>query len=510
MGLNTLIIALKVGPLLLFAGYAFTYLMAASDQRLFRERGIWMMPGLFYLALITPWLPLFLILLVGLLPVVARTRGEAVALFLIASAGLPALTLSVTAGSAFILQPSAFHAISLSLLIASFTCRGQGKVRWGWRDLPMAIFFVLTWIAQARGVNVTSFLRETLNVVLTLAVPYIGLRRSITGSAEIRLLMVSICFAAGVQSILALYEMVSFWPVYNTLFDHFDIPTDFSRWIKVRGGLMRAHGALPDSTSFGWFLAAALTALLASRRNFPSLLQWGVAALILALGLYAAGARVGLLAAGIGFVAIDLFRRNYAAVFRSAILAAAGYAALYVVATVTGMFRNVVGLSEDGASTLEYRKQLLTRGLEEFWKHPIAGMPLADVKVALSDLEQGEHIIDFVNAYVYFGLTSGLFGVIAFVMMFLLAMVGAWRSRGSSPLPDQAPAMQLASTCFAVSAFSMVTAFTSGFGGSPLVFYFGLLAGTAALPAMRQARPTRAPARPARPLVTGLGRPTTN
>lgn len=510
MGLSTLIIALKVGPLLLFAGYAFTFLVAASDRRLFRERGMWMMPGLFYLALITPWLPFFLILVVALLPLVARTRGEAAALFLIALAGLPPIRQSLSVGDLHLVETSVLEALGLSFLIASFVCRGRSRVNWGWRDLPIAIFIVLNVIAQGRGVSFTAFLRETLSIFVAYGIPYIAFRRSITTVSDVRMVLLAICFAAGVQSVLAVYEMLSVWPVYNTLFDHFGIPIDFTRWIKIRGGLMRAHGAFPESTSFGWFLAVAITATIAARRNFPSWLHWGAAMFVLMLGMYATGARIGLLAVAMGLVAIDLSRRNYGAVFRSAVIASLGYASLYGVAATTGLFRNIVGLGSDGASTLEYRKLLFNRGLEEFWHHPLAGASLADVKVALADLEQGEHIIDFVNAYVYFGLTSGVFGVIAFVMMFLLAMAGAWRNRGASPLPDKAAAMQLASTCFAVSAFSMVTAFTSGFAGAPLVFFFALLAGNAALPAMRKAEPRRAPARPARPLVTGLGRPTTS
>ena len=500
--MSYIIIALKIGPLLLLAGYAFTCLLPPAAQRLFRERAIWVMPGLFYLALATPYLPIFLVLLLFVLPAVARTRGEAAALFLVASAGLPNLPLTLTAGSAFLLTLSNVQAMGLGLLAASFVCRGQGRVSWGWRDAPMAIFLILNWFGQARGLNVTSTLRETLNIVLELGVPYVALRRCITTVADLRYAIMAVCFAAAVQSVIAVYEMLSYWVVYNTLFDHFAIPMDFSRWIKVRGGLMRAHGALPESTSFGWFLAIALTVAVAARRNFSNTLCWAAAIAVIALGLFASGARIGWLAVAIGIVAIGLFRRNYGAVFRNVLLAAVAYAGLYAVALTTGLFRSVVGLTADGAATVEYRKTLLTRGLEEFWRNPLTGLPIADVKLALADLEQGEHIIDFVNAYVFYGLTSGLFGVIAFAAMFVVAMVMAWRVRGAAPLPDDTPAMQFAAIAFAVSAFSMVTAFTSGFGGTAVIFYFALLAGAAGLPSIVQAGRPRAAAQKRRALVS--------
>ena len=505
--MSYIIIALKIGPLLLLAGYAFTYLLPPAAQRLFRERAIWVMPGLFYLALATPYLPIFLVLLLFVLPAIARTRGEAAALFLVASAGLPNLTLTLTAGSAFLVAFSNVQAMGLGLLAASFVCRGQGRVNWGWRDVPIAIYLVINWFAQARGLNVTSTLRETLYLVLELGIPYVALRRCIKSEADLRYAIMAVCFAAVVQSIIAVYEMLSYWVVYNTLFDHFGIPMDFSRWIKVRGGLMRAHGALPESTSFGWFLAIALTAAVAARRNFSNTLCWGAAIAVIALGLFASGARIGWLAVAIGIVAIGLFRRNYGAVFRNVLLAAVAYAGLYAVALTTGFFRSVVGLTADGASTVEYRKNLLSRGLEEFWHNPLTGLPIADVKRALADLEQGEHIIDFVNAYVFYGLTSGLFGVIAFGAMFVLAMLMAWRARGSPPLPDDAPTMQFAAIVFAVSAFSMVTAFTSGFGGSTVTYFLAIIAGAAGLPTIALAGRPKAPAQKRRPLVsTVLGR----
>lgn len=471
MTLSTIIIALKVGPLLLAAGYALTYLLRPSDQRLFRDRIMWVMPGLFYLALLTPWLPLFLIVMIGVLPALARTRGEAAALFVVASAGMPPLFMSVNAGSAFIFQPSVYHSLGVGLLIASFTSRGGGRTVWGWRDLPIAIFFLISAFAQARGLNFTSTGRELLGVVLLIAVPYVAIRRCVTTAADVRLVLMAFCFAAGVQSVLALYEMATFWPVYNTLFDHFDIPNNFTRWIKIRGGLMRAHGALPESTSFGWFLAIAMTITLATRRAFPTQTKWGAMLLLISAGMYASGARVGWLAVAIGFIAISLVRRRYGTVFAGVVAAVAGYAAINVIARATGLFGNLLGLTGDGAGTVEYRKQLFNRGVEEFYKYPLTGRPLAEVRDALIDLQQGEGIIDFVNTYVFFGLTTGVFGVILFALMFPIAMYSAWTAAKLANRTQALPLENLAVATFAVSAFSMVTAFTSGFGGGSVVYY---------------------------------------
>lgn len=508
MSLNYIIIAIKIGTLLFAAGYAFTYLLSTRDRLYFQQRAIWVMPGLLAVALITPFLPLFLFMLVLLLPVISRTRGEAAGLFIIASAGLPDLPFTLTAGGATLFTIGNFHALGFSLLAASYICRGGGRVRWGWRDLPMAIFVVLNIIAVVRGLNPTSVLRETIVVLMTFVVPYVALRRSVTNIADARFMMMAICFAAGVQSILAVYEMRAMWPVYNSLPEHFGIPENFSRALKIRGGLMRTHGAFPESTSFGWFLAIAFTLTIAVRRNFASRGYWAIALGIIALGLFASGARVGWLALGIGFVAIDYFRRRYGVMMRSLAIAAVGYAGLYVVAITTGLFGGIVGLTDDGGGTLEYRKLLFSRGMEEFYRYPLTGRSSTDVQFALSDLRQGEGIVDFVNSYIYYALTTGIFGVIAFLAMFLIALRAALSARVRPPLPDDAPAMQLAAAAFAVSAFSLVTAFTSGFGGSISLFYFALLAGVAQAPAMIRNARTRAAPPPRRPLIAiDLGRP---
>ena len=100
-----------------------------------------------------------------------------------------------------------------------------------------------------------------------------------------------------------------------------------------------------------------------------------------------------------------------------------------------------------------YRARLLKRGVEEFWKSPIVGDNPQSVVARMQDLQQGEHIVDFVNSYLYFALTLGAVGLIAILVAFVIPIVRSWRARrlaGGEPLTGEFSAF-----CFACFISSM-------------------------------------------------------
>jgi O-antigen ligase len=91
----------------------------------------------------------------------------------------------------------------------------------------------------------------------------------------------------------------------------------------------------------------------------------------------------------------------------------------------------------DAQDTADYRQQLFTRGMQEFWKSPIVGETMDRVTARMEDMRQGEGIIDFVNSYLYFGLALGAIGVVLFciVLYYPAARLYLQRARLNRHIP---------------------------------------------------------------------------
>ena len=98
--------------------------------------------------------------------------------------------------------------------------------------------------------------------------------------------------------------------------------------------------------------------------------------------------------------------------------------------------------------------------MQEFWQKPLLGDNAQSVLDRMEDMKQGEHIVDFVNSYLWFTLTLGALGLAAIVIAFLMPIVRAWRMR--NPQTDRRRSDDFAAFCFSSFIASMaMLAFTS-------------------------------------------------
>lgn len=150
--------------------------------------------------------------------------------------------------------------------------------------------------------------------------------------------------------------------------------------------------------------------------------------------------------------------------------------ALLGAASVSYKVATLAGFTDEGRGTIDYRKTLLTRGIEEVRKKPLLGDSPSNVIAKMSDLMQGEGIVDFVNGYLYTALVSGLIGLSVLVVALFgqLGLIWSVRAKG---IRNPVVSLQLAFAFSSLVAMIMMLGNIS-VAGPPLLM-FGLVAGIA-------------------------------
>ena len=188
------------------------------------------------------------------------------------------------------------------------------------------------------------------------------------------------------------------------------------------------------------------------------------------------GAWVGALCA---FFALELYRRSYRRFTIKAVLIGITGVVALAVAAVNNRVAIMLGLTAEGQGTLEYREQLLTRGIEEFWKNPIFGDAIGNVLNNMRDLIQGEGIVDLVNGYLHVALMSGAVGLLIIISCLIGVALLFLRARNV----NRAPRILQDTTAFAFAsliAIAVMLTSMSIFGRPLLTLFIAIACGAGA------------------------------
>jgi hypothetical protein len=346
------------------------------------------------------------------------------------------------------------------------------------------------------------FLRQVVTLPITLILPFYLISRSLNSPEDVRRIMVSIAAAGFVLAIVATVESRMHWLLYKQIESHLGISSPTNPYQQLRGGALRAPASFMESTSLGNFLAIAGVAILALRASFASKAKFYAAFTIIAIGLIAPNSRGAFFGIAMGVLALDLYRRRWAAL--SAKLGT--FCALYLAALIASPFSTyvaeMIGKGEASQGSTQYRVLLLHRGLAEIHKHPFLGTTMKRALDDLSDITQGQHIVDLVNAYISYGLTLGYPGMIGLAAVFVSLCIAMLTSR--TRLSKNPLLLNGAGFVFSVSTFMIAVAAFTGFGGEGGAYYYQVCAIGSSLWALRR---TAASAKQGTPQIIAAGGP---
>lgn len=471
MFFSALIVTIKMCIMLFVGTMIFAQLVNKEDAEWIKRKPLALM-CLFYAAGAlghNVWVAY--IVMIAAVPMMCKDRGEAAGLFVVALGAMPDLTTGLKIGSASILGIDKWVCLSLGLTWVLLSRPRVGLVSDARYDAPFLIMLALEF-AQGRDMNFTSTFRSLLSTALAIGLPYYALVISIGRVQDLRRVMMSLVYIGFMLAFVGVCEAITHVLYYQLLFGYLNIGgIPYYRMLKFRAGLLRTMTSFSDATAFAQFLVIALTATMASRESFRSTGKMVVALGVIALGIFVTSTRNAWIGAILCVLGFDLFRRRYTALAGKLTVLGMGYAVILLLAEVVPYFATMMGKSEDTAGTADYRSRLLTRGIEEFWRHPLGGVGGGQLLVDMQDMVQGEGIVDFVNGYLYYSLISGVFALIGLALVFLLPCWAMLQTR--RPMSVQGPFLQRTTAfVFAVCfSFFVTTAFT-GFGGRASTYLY--------------------------------------
>jgi len=392
----------------------------------------------------------------------SRTRDELCCTYLLMLPMVPGLQLDLIAGGTYLMVLASAGSMNIGALVGMALTRGSVRRTDPSLDILMLLLFCVYVSIEVRGVTSTAILRVVVQSAVALIPPYLLASRSAVDVEAVRRLLTYLCLAAFLGAVVAVFEAVRRWDLYEPFYGALRIPLKVtSSALSIRGGFLRVGGPIGDYSSFGLFLAVAIAILPALRRPFSRAgfvcLSAGLLAGILAT--QSRGAWVGLL---VGFVAFQWLRDRRGSAIAVFGAAAGAYLALRYLLSPTSSLSETFGTSGASTETIDYRRQLLEMGLQQVAAHPLLGQPPKQLETKLEALRQGQHIVDFVNTHLFIAMVTGLLG---FAVWFVVWSSTVLRvvSRRRLAAPDLrrsglsiVPAVMIVTACVALAFTSIV------------------------------------------------------
>jgi hypothetical protein len=293
-------------------------------------------------------------------------------------------------------------------------------------DALICVTFLIMAIGQYGFSDIISFVRDISGQILLIVLPYLVLRNSVRSDIDYRNLMAFFGASAFLLSVFALYEAHYGWSIFEGINRHLG-SDEVSKNILRRGSSLRAPATMSGPLPLACYLTVGIVALACSRSYFKQRYAYYAIIAVTVLGLLAAQSRGSLPALAAAVVVIFIARRRYGVAAAACVAALAGGLGLYAIAHVSpavAAFLNI-GQPKELGIYYDYRQLLFDRGIEEALRHPFLGMRLQPVLDALSDIQQGQHIVDLVNIYLVIFLISGLVGFAPFIVLLMASILGA-------------------------------------------------------------------------------------
>jgi len=295
----------------------------------------------------------------------------------------------------------------------------------GWlmvSDLATAIYTIY-WIDRLFGqFSGTAMAREGLQVLLDTVLPYYVLSRGCVQAALRRRVLSVLMFGAAYQCLVGIAEGLSRHVLYAQLQYLYGV-----RWnllgAMTRGDWVRAQAAFSGPLVLAMVALFAIGVWYVLRPPVKSR-SYAVVGLILLGGLLATISRGPMLALGILAGGLVCLRFMSA---RRFLLLSAVFVAVAAIAWSAGLgdtaveaINNTSGLDQQADFNVVYRQELLKTSIALIQQSPWFGVP--NYLDQMSNLKQGDGIVDLVNTYLIVTLNVGVVGLLLFMLPFLVVL----------------------------------------------------------------------------------------
>ncbi len=449
---------------------------------------------------------LFALVSGAVLLVAGIKERNVVALFVFILFAVPAFRIDIPApgGLRYLFELDYLRILSLALLLPAFLALrfgpGTRHGRWLVPDFFVAGYLAIQLVLQAQVDTFTNVARYAFLIFLDVVLPYYVASRALRDVAAFREVAMSFVLGAMVLAILAMYEGVTNWTVYNTISSVLGAGWGYGGRLG-RSGWLRAASSTGHPIALGYVMLVALVLLVYLRRCVHSQTIWWAGFVVLSGGLLASVSRGPWVAAVAALVVYRLAGPKAIGGMLKAGLVVGVIAGLIVISPIGAAVIDLlpfVGTVE--VENIDYRQRLLEVSIKLIWQQPWFGVPGYYNLLVSNDLVIGG-MVDVVNTYVGIGLANGVIALACFVGAFVSVAVAAYRAM--QRLTDSNAEVHVQGcVVLACIAGTMITIFTtSSITVIPVVYWTVVGLGAGYVATLRQQSIKPAPNRPSSPFT---------
>jgi hypothetical protein len=272
----------------------------------------------------------------------------------------------------------------------------------------------------------TTCLRTAFLYLIDAYLLYYVASRTATDRRRLKDCLAAFVIACLIMALIAVFEGLKHWALYAGL--ESSLGADLMHQYNFRGGSLRAVASSGHSLALGYLLAVALGCWLYLRRDETRSWVRLAAPLLLGLGLIFAYSRGPWAGAVVIFLTYALLGREPGkSGFLKMLIVSAVLGAAILASPLGNRIVSVIPFVGKPQSTANvvYRERLAQRSMQMIDAHPFFGDQNAYPE--LSDLRQGEGIIDFVNTYAFVAVFYGLVGLFCFAGFLVIALARTYR-----------------------------------------------------------------------------------
>jgi hypothetical protein len=306
----------------------------------------------------------------------------------------------------------------------------------------------------------TGYLRNAFVFFFQYCVPFYVLSRSAATRQSLDEILAMFCLACALMAGIATFEAVRHWLLYGDLWHRWNDEFLLTVYLP-RGDSLRAMASAGHPLTLGYLCAIAFGLWLSLSQNITAPRQRLAVHVVLLMGLVAAFSRGPMLGAVIIYLLYAAFRPNAAwRVFKAGTVAAAFATAL----SFTPVGQRIISVIPFFGGTVDsenitYRQRLLSRTMDIIADSPWLGA--RDAMLQLTDMRQGQGIIDIINGFAEILLGSGLIGFSLFAYIVLGALFSVWREKRRAA-PDDLPTITMGAALISCLITSLILIATDG------------------------------------------------
>ena len=410
-------------------------MMERVDYR--RRRNVWFAVTLIGFFAHSFWI---YVLLGGvLLAVQGRRDRNPLALYLLLMFAIPPFTMSVPGFGLvnYLFSLNHIKLLNLTVLLpmaialARSTPSGA-RDQFGKADTLVLLYLGYTFIRRAEVLEVTVMMRDAFDIAVDVWLPYFVASRALRNLREWREAIGAFILAVVVISVMAPFEVVRGWLLYESMRFALDVPAPPINTYLWRGGggPLRATGPVEHSLVLGYVVMLAILLFVWIAPSIRSRGYVGFAGLILISGLVASLSRGPWVGFAVGVLVLLSLGRDVGKRLLwlgGTIMTAA--VALVVIPGGSTVIDYLPFVGSVDAENIEYRQRLIEVSRSVFLQNPLFGTTSWFTNPTMEELRQGQGIIDVTNSYLGVALVYGSVGLLLFISIFLYCLWAVLYSR---------------------------------------------------------------------------------